>query len=272
MKNTMQSQLRLMFVVRPPELEVLPSVIKEWARAFETVGGRAPEPCVWVTGRNVQKIGLADVCLHTLELAPSIDFYARSPMERKPWSPWGLKSGPNFQFFEILRRMSRIHKTDWVLQLESDTLPLREVTEHDLMWMTGDAWVVGAAADYGTAPMGASSTAGHINGAAFYRVGSPEFISFLEHTWARSLLHVVSRRPALAYDSITSPELWRELPEELARDWRERQTRFLINQGMMNLSNKVTRLSDPLAQLEAFSPQRDTGHEPWWIHIAKVKS
>jgi hypothetical protein len=260
-----------MFVVRQHELEILPGVISSWRKAFSSWGDEAPEVCVWVTGQGITGDEVNDVCLHTLELSPSIDFYARSPLERKPWSPWGLKSGPNYQFFHILREMSKIHDSKWLLQLESDTVALREVGRDDIPGEENDAWMVGASADYGSGILGKSSTSGHINGAAFYRVGSPEFMIFLDHTWSRSLLFMTSRRPALAYDSITSPELWRELPEGLALAWEQNKLRFRVEEYMVNLSNKMTNVADPSGQLKIFAPEIVRGKNPWFLHLAKLK-
>lgn len=264
--------LRLMFVIRPHETEVVGGLATRWRSVFEAwPSNQRPNICVWVTGQHLNDVSLPGMCVHTLELGEAVDFYARSPRERTPWSPWGLKSGPNFQFFEVLRRMHTAHDTEWVLQLEADTVPLRAVDQSDIGWIldSDELWVAGASARFAEAKSLSAATADHLNGAAFYRVGSPEFIEFLAHTWARSLLHISQVRPALAYDSLTSPGVWRELPEHLFFSWRENAERFGRVPGMVNLSNRTLSTSDPTGQLREAGDVFSHQPSPWFLHLAK---
>ena len=272
MTRTNPEALRLMFVVRPHEVDVLETLIYSWQQAFCNWPRRqAPDVCVWVTGQNLPDVVIGGACIHYLELDDAIDFYARSALQKTPWSPWGLKSGPNFQFFEILRRTHELHDTEWVLQLESDTVPLREVEQDDIGWIldSDDAWVAGSSATYAEAQSLSTATANHLNGAAFYRVGDSEFIDFLCMTWARSLLHIASVRPALAYDSLTSPGVWRELPRDLRASWEENKGRFRNVTGMVNLSNRSLDSASPIEQLQELGLEKRVLESIWFVHLAK---
>ena len=275
MTQTNREALRLMFVVRPHEIDGLETLIDTWQQAFGNwPEAHAPDVCVWVTGQNLPELSLDGVCIHYLELDDAIDFYARSPLQKTPWSPWGLKSGPNFQFFEILRRTRDLHDTEWVLQLESDTVPLRDVERDDIGWIldSDDVWVAGSSATYAESQSLSTSTANHLNGAAFYRVGDSHFIDFLSMAWARSLLHIASVRPALAYDSLTSPGVWRELPGDLRDSWEENKARFRQVTGMVNLSNRTLSALDPRAQLLEAGCIFPEDEFPWFLHLAKSRN
>ena len=265
--------LRLMFVMRPDEVLSAEELFGSWCGAFDLWEDAKPGVCVWVTGDSLMKMDIPDVCLHRLYLPPSIDFYGRSPLERRPWSPWGLKSGPNFQFFQILRQMNHLHHSEWVLQLEADTVPLRSVKQEDIGWFLNDPnfWVAGSPADFARKRSLSSSTANHLNGAAFYRVGDPMFMRFLQLVWARSLLYLVNYRPAVAYDSLTSPGVWDELPLELRESWEENSNRFVQVKGMVNLSNRLLASSKHLDQLDDAGIPYDVENIPWFLHLAKPR-
>ena len=275
MTRTNHEAFRLMFVVRPHEVDVLETLIDTWQSAFALwPKGKAPGVCVWMTGQDLHELTVDGACIHYLELDNAIDFYARSPLQKTPWSPWGLKSGPNFQFFEILRRTHELHKAEWVLQLETDTVPLRNVEQADIGWIldSDDAWVAGSSATFADAQSLSTATSNHLNGAAFYRVGDSHFIGFLSMTWARSLLHIASVRPALAYDSLTSPGVWRELPGDLRACWEENKGRFHNVTGMVNVSNRTLSTLDPYAQLAEAGYVFSGDESPWFLHLAKLKS
>ncbi len=272
MKKKNSETLRLMFVVRPNEIDAVRSLSKQWGSAFDAWPNTLkPEICVWVTGQDLPDVSIPGLCFHRLELPEELDFYARSPRERTLWSPWGLKSGPNFQFFEILRRMHTSHHTEWVLQLETDTVPVRSVEQADIAWIleNEELWVAGSSADYAESTSLSASTAQHINGAAFYRVGSHEFVDFLALTWARSLLQIASVRPALAYDSLTSPGVWRELSDELHFSWQDNEKRFSFVSGMVNLSNKKLNSAGAKEQLREVGYKSGNQASPWFLHLAK---
>lgn len=275
MPALMGELLRLMFVMRPGEVPGAEELVKSWRAAFDLWEGPGkPGICIWVTGDSLLEPKIPNVCFHRLFLPASIDFYGRSPLERKPWSPWGLKSGPNFQFFRILQDMCAAHRSQWVLQLEADTVPLRPVKEADIGWFLHDpnAWIAGAAADFAKKGSLSSSTANHLNGAAFYRIGDPMFIRFLQLTWTRSLLYLVNYRPAIAYDSLTSPGVWEELPWELRESWRENSYRFFQVEGMVNLSNRLLASSNHLKQLDEVGIRNDLENSPWFLHLAKTRA
>ncbi len=264
--------LRLLFVIRPHEIDQVASLIRDWREAFAQVfQEQEPGVCVWVTGENPPDFSLEGVCSHALSLPPVLDGYARSPLTKILWTPWGQKSGPNFQFFEILRRMHSSHRPEWVLQLESDTVPLRRVVSDDIPWVLerSDQWVVGSSASHADNGTLSSTTKQHINGAAFYRVGDSGFVEFLSTTWVQSLLYLLKSRPALAYDVLSSPQLWRTLPPFLAQSWEENRDKFMVTSNMVNLSSRKLPTLDPEEQLNSVSVNLDGQSSPWLLHLAK---
>lgn len=264
--------LRLIFVLRSSELTGFPHLLEAWNSAFAGLEGTERVPaCLWLTGHGPTKPKIKNVCVHTLDIPRVLDGYKRSPFSRTPWSPWGRKSGPNFQFFEILRRTEALHPESWVLQLESDCLPVRALVGADLQFLGSKSslWVVGPSANFTRPRTLSKEAAQHINGASFYHVGSPAFQRFLAVVWVPSLLSLLPIRPALAYDILTSPGLWNLLPGYLSEKWEDSRDKFATNGNMINLSSRRSRECDPHAQLREFGVSADEHSGPWFLHLAK---
>lgn len=264
--------LRLIFVIRPHEVGEIHTLVAAWREAFSDVfPSDGPNICVWVTGQDLAEVDLPGVCSHLLPLPSVLDGYATSPLRKISWTPWGQKSGPNVQFFQILRLVGSLHATEWVLQLESDTVPVRKVSEEDIPWVLNDSdnWVVGASTGHADHSSLSQATAKHLNGAAFYRVGDSGFMNFLETIWVQTLLYLLRYRPALAYDVLTSEALWSVLPVFLRESWRTNSHRFVVTSNMINLSNRKSVTRNPINQLAELSVPQGGTASPWFVHLAK---
>ena len=236
--------------------------LDSWVESFGDLFGNRIETCLWVTGTtsDLPSAHGSTGCVHFFEIPKGLDYYERTWKSKFFDSTWGLKSGPNFQFFAILSEMSRLHPQDWVLQLESDVFPLRAVRRDDLGIDFTNLWVVGALTHQAALPMLEEQLWSHINGAAFYHVGSNDFMKFLRGVWQTSLLYILHNRPDYAYDCLTSPPVWEKLPANLRVQWRSAQKRFATLPGMINMSSlSPTAVADLMS---GFSP----GIMPWLLH------
>jgi hypothetical protein len=199
-------------------------------------------------------------CVHFYPIRQEIDRYVRMWTPKTPPSPWGLKSGPNSQFFSILSEMARLHPEDWVLQLESDVFSLRPLVPEDFSADFDNLWVLGARTHPSALHTLEDSLWNHLNGAAFYRVGSQDFIRFLRGVWQTSLLFMLHKRPDYAYDCLSSPPVWESLPPDLREKWKAARVYFASTPGMINASS-LTRL-EARKLVSQFTP----GASPWFFH------
>ncbi len=261
MTNSEQLDLRLILVARKGEEKKAARAVSIWREAFSNVAPAGIEFCVWLTGNEPSTPEEIEACVHTLHLNPLIDGYQRNPRHRMTWSPWGQKSGPNYQFFRILREMSALHPESWILQLELDTFPLRKVTPKDIPWTHRgeELWVVGAGIQNAREQRKSRDLVNHINGAAFYRVGDSDFQNFLARTWQANLLETLRQRPGLAFDVMTSKAIEGKNKPGKRESWVIESEHFKTSTGMLNL----------LAHPDSSStPPNDQG--PWFAH-KKVK-
>ena len=265
MTRAFDRDLRLVLVIRTGEEEEARRMISLWRDAFSQLAPDGLGFCLWVTGVTPAAPKDLDACVHTLRLNPLIDGYRRDAREQMTWSPWGQKSGPNYQFFKILSMMPQLHKEQWLLQLELDTFPLRKVNRSDLSCLfDSDEYWVGGTVSQKLRKRGSSHvTPEHINGAAFYKFGDPEFIEFLNQTWAPSMIHILRRRPALAYDVVNSPANTETLPTALKNQWSSNRHRFLGLAGMgINVTDHrdTNKLDSATAVGHWFTHQLGTAH------------
>ena len=113
---------------------------------------------------------------------------------------YGLKSGPNLQFFRTMRAC-RSHNT--VLLNELDAYPIRVDWMSQLRRLTRGAesfWVLGSPYR-GKGRLGPGLA--HVNGNALYGVGLEGFSPFLR-LWERLLLKELRDNPGLPYDVVFS--------------------------------------------------------------------
>jgi len=141
----------------------------------------------------------ADIQVHNLSIADKDDIYIRDPKTYKEIIPrLGLKSGPNIQFFETMRKCSGFGYT---LLNEVDMLPLRsDWLKHipKAVPASGNFFAVGSRYS-GQEKLG-PDIARHINGNAIYNTGSPIFQEFLDMTWEPGVEQMCKDLPDTAYD------------------------------------------------------------------------
>ena len=155
------------------------------------------------------------------------------------WNPWGYKSGPNYDFFAILDWCQN-NNADWVLLAEADLLPIGASVEtrvNDLLSGAQDKWVVGAKPSTESKRLLDPRIRDHINGAAFYRVGSNEFGFFRRQVWMPSLIALIKYFPFFAYDCVTASGVWDLLSDHLRDSWERHRLQFHRTELMLNLSN-----------------------------------
>jgi hypothetical protein len=202
-------------------------------------------------GRLVAASRLAGIGLDFYDtgLTPQESVYFRKPPESFDIDtyPYGLKSGPNLQFFRSVRHVAQGAGSpqEACLLLETDAYPLRDG------WLAAlDARIAGigdfvvAGANYqGTSPIHAAIQ-GHFNGNSVYGVGSPDFQPFLA-SWEAVLLHCMKHDPRMAYDTVLDWYLhWRDKKAQLRdgepADWA--QTSALAASKRANLSDVIINI------------------------------
>jgi len=161
------------------------------------------------------------------------------------WNPWGYKSGPNRDFFAIMDWCQN-QGTEWVLLAEADLLPIGSFLEarvKQLLLRADKTWVVGAEPSTESKRLLDPRLHDHINGAAFYRVGSQEFGAFRRLVWAPSLISLIKYFPFFAYDCVTATEVWDLLSEHLRDSWDAHRQYIYRTELMLNLSNLLVSKS-----------------------------
>ena len=242
-----------------------------WARQLADV--HPPAACIWSANPVPRTAELDGVvwCWHRLELPPRIDRHAANAHPRQPWSPWGSKSGPNYQFFQVLDQFADAHPHDWLLYTEPDTFPVGQPADaiRDLGERHGDAWMIGGHAHPTIRDQLEPAMHHHLNGAALYRAGSAAFRQFRQLTWIPSLLWRIRARPEYAYDCLTDPSQHTDLPARLAAAWATAEHRFVATSGIVNLSTRTLTVADAHAAVcsaELETECRREGTVPWMFH------
>ena len=198
--------------------------------------------CVWVPDQHVDKfpqLFRQRFCFHIFRINPAIDRYERVPSPSLRWSPWGIKSGPNFQFFTVLRESHAVHGEHQLLLVEPDTYPMNEARNKLTRRVTDVPtanWVFGARVHPWSRRALAPILHDHINGHALYAL-SQGFMSFLEFVWIPSLLLLTRKYDEFAFDCLTPQVVEEELPASLRDDWEANYARFTTSPTMVNASN-----------------------------------
>ena len=117
--------------------------------------------------------------------------------------PYGMKSGPNIQFFRSFDFIRKNYASvDSVVLLEVDAYPVRTnwlaEMNNKLSWMSDHLYVAGSRTDKGLV---SSNISNHINGNAVYFTKTDGFYEFLAE-WERVLLTALKYNQALAYDVV----------------------------------------------------------------------
>lgn len=115
---------------------------------------------------------------------------------------YGLKSGPNVQFFESMRRLcdyshTLLYETD-MFAFEGNWLD----RVHNVIVSNRGKWVIGAT--YTGLTRLSVDILTHINGAAIYATGSQDFQEFLADQWMPILAEACKIEPDTAYDILWS--------------------------------------------------------------------
>jgi hypothetical protein len=183
-------------------------------------------------------LGLKGFCLHALDINPHVDRYVRD-FRSVSHSPWGLKSGPNFQFPTMLNSMYEIHNNRWTLLLESDVYLIQENSAFPVEFFTEkeEAWVIGAKNIDTVSQLISFDTWNHINGAAFYCTGDREFINFLNSVWIPTLLIGLKSQVNLPFDTLTDFDSLTFLDSGTRSKWIYEMRRFKTIDNYINASN-----------------------------------
>lgn len=272
----LHADVRVGFTLGDPSFDTLLKVAKRWNAllAAEVFDGRSRSICAWAANGGLASEGRTRIpwmCWHDLEVPSSLDRYIRVRRSSDAWSPWGLKSGPNYQFFRLLDRAAQAHHEPWLLLLEVDTFPLGDpaASISDLIERNPKGWMIGGTPHPASEAHLDPTIRGHLNGAALYNLGSSDFSQFRRLVWLPSLLESLSWREGLAFDCVTAPAFWSRLSPELRVAWQDAGKRFVATSGIVNLS--TMRLHDGnldmfLSQREKASEAGETSEGPWMLH------
>ena len=142
-----------------------------------------------------------DVNVSFLSIPLEEDIYLRAGEEwlgPTPLPRYGLKNGPNAQFFQTLRLCS---KYNTILLSETDLYPIR--TD----WLARSAAIISEMSHflvcggcYSGARKISSSFERHLNGNAFYATGHTGFQHGLLPAWEKGLALLCTSMPSAAYD------------------------------------------------------------------------
>lgn len=248
----------------------------EWARTL-SCDSSSPVACIWSpspmpTDIDTLALQSARFCWHDLNLPMRIDRHSAVADPRIPWSPWGTKSGPNFQFFQVLEAFAEVHPNQWIFAAEPDTYPIGRNPAgvvRDLLERHSSAWMIGGHPHRSLARTLDSTMHRHLNGAALYRVGDPDFRNFLSVSWIPSLLWKIRERPEYAYDCLTDPAENTNLPSDLAKSWADAQHKFVPTPGIVNLSSRKLSITDAQRMCSEKELLRQCAEErtkPWMLH------
>lgn len=230
--------------------------------------------CVW----EVVPDGLAArpqderFCWHALTVPSLIDRHVAASHPRLAWSPWGTKSGPNYQFFQVLDGIGAQHGETWTLLLEPDTHPLpgdAATTVRGLLDRHREAWMIGGRPHALVRPALAKDLREHLNGAALYRVASARFATFRAEVWIPSLVAMIQQDPISAFDCLTDPALQKRLPAYLQDAWHAVQHLFVPTSGIINVSSlelSALELRQVLADPALADATRQEETQPWLLH------
>jgi hypothetical protein len=244
------------------------------------VGARRVEAWATALRRPVRLAGTADAIdlfRYRTDVAPELlgpdvvvglaaedDRYVASLERRVPqWRPAGTKSGPNLQWWRTLEAVAGPGRPEWVLLLEPDTSPVGDDVERrleELVVGNPDAWVIGALPHAASLARLDPRLRDHLNGVALYHVGDERFLQFIRSVWVPSLVSLLQQQPDIAYDCMTAPSLWLDLPGALSDAWMQNATRFVRTGSMVNAS----ALSGEAAQRALVEAVSDP--DTWLVH------
>jgi hypothetical protein len=151
---------------------------------------------------NICKRHFKTVELVNLEIPSGDDAYILGHLDSIAIPRYGNASGPNCAFFKIMRLL-QLHNT--VLQLETDCKLIGGWLDTCIDYVNSPGHFLVAGALYDGAGVMTGFDLTHINGVAFYKVGSPIFQLLLDMTEQYILREVrFCNRSGTAYDQMMS--------------------------------------------------------------------
>lgn len=235
------STLRIAYHIQTQLSTELLLHVNTWKDFLSNKFNHVVESCFFYNENKLQiedRQVLQDFCLHPLDINPHLDLYVRD-FRAVSHSPWGLKSGPNFQFPAILNSMHEIHNNTWTFLLESDVYLIDESAPFatDLFTKKEDNWVIGAKNMDIVKKLISFDIWNHINGAAFYRTGARGFINFLNSIWIPTLLIGLKKQVNLPFDTLTDLDSLTFLDSSIKSKWISEIRRFKTMGNYVNASN-----------------------------------
>lgn len=193
------------------------------------------------------------------EMSADESFYLRKsnePFDRNKY-PFGLKSGPNIQFFRTLRKGKLLSSTSGcVFLFETDITPLTNnwisIIEDELLTI-GDFHVAGST--YNGKSVLPVELRSHVNGASIYNWNNSEFFEYLE-LWEDIVRIGCKFAPWHAYD--TMPEWIRFNTGILEKESVATSSFFEIYQQMVKRVHSITNLS---GSIEKKNPEIVQNHQ-----------
>ena len=184
-------------------------------------------------------------------LDDQVDYYERD--YTKPITGKGYKSGPNEQFFETINLLNGID--DFIFYMETDCVPIRQGWLNHIMDLAqgdSESWVIGSL--YRGVDRISDNFFMHINGNALYRVGSQEFVDFVNEYWRVSLYDVIENKDKrIAYDCLLRYLFTGAKPSESNPSWikyQETAHRFRKSSFVQNISGNTDKSNDPLKTIQ----------------------
>jgi len=197
---------------------------------------------------DVLTSNLPTVCIHQIKIPPEYDYYEKrysSTFTRI--SSLGKKSGPNWLFFKVLNEINHHHEQD-IFLIEADVYPINlenaiNRIETEIL-RNQDWWVIGAKPHLEIRKFISPLLHNHLNGSAFYKTKSEEFISFLNSIWFPSLIEGLIIDKNLAYDVFSDPKYRTASSKSLQFYWDKYQNKFIesklvINYSLLSIDKKL---------------------------------
>lgn len=212
----------------------------------------------------------ASLHFHYSRLEGLRDLYTRK--FEGPVGPEGYMSGPNNQFFDIIRKFSV--GMSHVVLMEPDVIPIRAnwlskiediVAGPDRFWICGSHY-------RGVAKVQSFS---HINGNAIYNVGDPDFRKFFHQEFLPHFYTRVKAVPSLCYDIVLHDMFHKvfanRADERAFGRWANVVHRFRFSEFLVDVSHPSDRATDALLTL---AQARRTYPDAYLYHgaIAKIEA
>jgi hypothetical protein len=227
-----------------------PSVVGDLVVYFDKPNQNATDEIIDVArSYDLQKMfNRIEVCY--ADIPDEMNFYKRvadGTLDLKKF-PYGYKSGPNLQFFSIIKSLS-IRTYDFVLITETDCFPASPYWAsniYDEACNRSPFWVLGS-------PFRGKSKIGpdialHMNGVAVYAPSAPNFSTLISR-WENALIELSHEYPDIAYDCAlelfyrkkVSSENWRDLTSELIGEYQTYRRMFIASDTIVNLAGEPER-------------------------------